>query len=236
VTAAESTAPVFLTTSAEESAGPYIEALKAAGLPADRLRVLTPEARGSAASLIAGAAGLLLCGGADVDPVRYGEAPRPDAGLEIVPERDALEWEALAAARAAGVPVWGVCRGLQVLNVFLGGSLWQDLPTQLPGLGEHSVAEPKDALVHLVRPTAEPLRTAALLAREPALVNSRHHQAVKRLAPGLVAAALSPDGLVEAAELSNGGWWVRGVQWHPENLLALRQQRELWEEFAEVVQ
>jgi putative glutamine amidotransferase len=229
---------ILLTTGAEENAQPYIEALRMVGVPGERLRVLTPEARGGAAALVADAAGLVLCGGADVDPARYGEAPRPDAGLELVAERDELEWELLGAVREARLPVWGVCRGLQVLNVFLGGSLWQDLPTQLPGLGAHAVSEPKDALTHLVQPTAKPTRLGELLSREPALVNSRHHQALKRLAPGLVPAALSPDGLVEAAEMPVGqggagsGWWVRGVQWHPENLTALAQQRVLWEVFA----
>jgi putative glutamine amidotransferase len=237
----DSNAPLLLTTSLEENAAPYLAALKAVGFPAERLRVLTPEARGSVAGLAAGAAGLVLCGGIDVDPARYGEATLPDAGVETLPERDELEWELLEAARAARLPVWAVCRGLQVLNVFLGGTLWQDLPTQLPGLGDHHVAEPKDALVHQVHPTPEPTRTGALLAAEPALVNSRHHQAIRRLAPGLAPAALSPDGLIEAVELhdpnrpGDGGWWVRGVQWHPENLLALAQQRALWQDFATVV-
>jgi putative glutamine amidotransferase len=227
---------VLLTISSEENAQPYVEALQAVGLPGERLLVLTPEARGSAAALVREAAGLVLCGGADVDPARYGEAPRPHAGLELIPERDELEWELLAAAREIRLPVWGVCRGLQVLNVFLGGSLWQDLPTQLPGLGNHAVSEPKDALAHAVRPTAQPTALGDLLSREPALVNSRHHQAIKQIAPDLVPAALSPDGLIEAAELpGNGGWWVRGVQWHPENLVALAQQRALWEELARVV-
>jgi putative glutamine amidotransferase len=232
---------ILLTTGAEENAQPYIEALRAVGVPGERLLILTPEARGKAAALVADAAGLVLCGGADVDPARYGEAPRPDAGLELAVERDELEWELLGAARDARLPVWGVCRGLQVLNVFLGGSLWQDLPTQLPGLGAHAVPEPKDALAHVVHATAKPTRLGALLSREPALVNSRHHQALKRLAPSLVPAALSPDGLVEAAEMpaihggaggDRGGWWVRGVQWHPENLIALAQQRALWNVFA----
>ncbi|HYH44441.1 MAG TPA: gamma-glutamyl-gamma-aminobutyrate hydrolase family protein, partial [Thermoanaerobaculia bacterium] len=99
----------------------------------------------------------------------------------------------------------------------------------------HAVPEPKDALTHVVRATAKPTRLGELLSREPALVNSRHHQALKRLAPSLVPAALSPDGLVEAAEMpasQGGGWWVRGVQWHPENLIALAQQRALWTVFA----
>jgi putative glutamine amidotransferase len=227
-----SRATVLLTISQEENAHPYLEALQAVGVAGERLRVLTPEARGSAAALVGEAAGLVLCGGADVDPARYGEAPRPDAGLGLIPERDELEWELLAAAREARLPVWGVCRGLQVLNVFLGGSLWQDLPTQLPGLGVHAIAEPKDALAHVVHPTSRPTALGALLSREPALVNSRHHQAIKQIAPDLVPAALSPDGLIEAAELPENGWWVRGVQWHPENLVALAQQRALWEEFA----
>jgi putative glutamine amidotransferase len=231
---------VLVATSAEERAVPYVEALKAAGVPAASLQVVTPADRDGVRELAAGAAGLVLCGGLDVAPERYGEEALPDAGVEVSAERDELDWELLAAARAERVPVWGVCRGLQCLNVFLGGSLWQDLPTERPGGVEHSVSEPPDALVHAVRVVDAGMPLAERLAGTPGesaapLVNSRHHQAVKRLADGLLPVALSPDGLVEAVVLAPGagdGWWVRGVQWHPENLIALPRQRALWEDFA----
>ena len=219
----------------DEKAAPYVEALKAVGVPAERIVVLTPGARpGVPAELVAGAAGLVLSGGADVAPERYGEAPRPNASLEVYPERDALEWELLEAARERRLPVWGVCRGLQVVNVFLGGTLWQDLPSQLPGPVPHEVLTTPDTLAHTVRPVTNGTALAERLSRETPVVNSRHHQAVKDLAPGLRTAALSPDGLVEAFELAGDperDWWVRAVQWHPENLVAMALHRALWADF-----
>lgn len=225
---------ILLSTSQEERAAPYLRALQAAGLPAERLRVITPAALGNVEEAIAGAAGLVLCGGVDVDPARYGESVRPDAGVEVLPERDELEWQLLSGAHERKLPVWGVCRGLQVINVFLGGSLWQDLPSQRPGAVAHSQPEPVDALVHTVQP-AENTALGERLSRDVALVNSRHHQAIRELAPGLNAAAMSRDGLVEAVEGSDTGWWLRAVQWHPENLVELAQQRRLWMDFAEAV-
>ena len=230
---------ILVSTGSDEYAVPYVEALKTAGLPAEAIHVITPDHPAAAAELAPRAAGLVLCGGLDVDPQRYGEAVLPDAEVELFPERDAIEWSLLAAAREAHVPVWAVCRGLQVVNVFLGGSLWQDLPSQHPSAVHHSVTEPKDALVHTVRPLGPPAAgtgLGAVLSRETAFVNSRHHQAIKRLGAGLVAVAESEDGLLEAVELPAGGdWWLRAVQWHPENLVALAQQRALWEGFARAV-
>jgi putative glutamine amidotransferase len=229
-------------------ADPYIEALKAAGANGEGFRVVTPETfHGSPAELAARAAGLLLCGGPDVEPWRYGEEPLAGAPLELNPALDAQEWDLLSGARQARTPVFGVCRGVQILNVFLGGALWQDLPTQVPGALDHDIPEPKDALTHPVQivSTADPI--GELLARETALVNSRHHQAIKALAEGLVAIGVSSDGLIEvlsgadgasptgaspaAGSSSTAGWWVKGVQWHPENLLAMSLQRALWAEF-----
>lgn len=221
---------ILVSTSTEEYAGTYVEALKAVGLPAGEVRVVVPtdEIPGG---LIREVRGLLLCGGVDVEPWRYGEETIPSAGVETFPERDAQEWRLLDGAREAQVPVWGVCRGLQVLNVYLGGSLWQDLPSQRPSPIEHSIEEPKDHLAHTVRVIDPEAPLGERLAGGDPLVNSRHHQAIKRLAPGLVAVAESPDGLVEAAILDDAGWWVRGVQWHPENLVTLPEQRALWLDF-----
>ncbi len=224
----------------DEKAAPYVEALRAVGVPAERIVVLTPDAgreawRETSAELMAGAAGLVLSGGADVAPERYGEVPRPDSRLEVYPERDALEWDLLAAARERRVPVWCVCRGLQLANVFLGGSLWQDIPTQLPSPVAHEVSVPVDSLAHAVRVAAPETHLGERLSRERVLVNSRHHQAVKDLAPGLTAVAWSPDDLVEAFELVGpeaSSWWLRGVQWHPENLVAMALHRSLWADFA----
>lgn len=223
---------ILVSTSTEEYAGPYVEALAAVGVPAGEILVVGPadEVTGE---VVRRARGLLLCGGLDVETGRYGEETIPSAGVETSPERDALEWSLLDASREAGIPVWGVCRGLQVLNVYLGGSLWQDLPSQRPSPVEHSIVEPKDHLAHSVRVVDPAAPLGNRLAPDIPRVNSRHHQAVKRLAPGLVSVAESPDGLVEAAFLDDAGWWVRGVQWHPENLIALAEQRALWLDFVQ---
>jgi putative glutamine amidotransferase len=243
-------------------AAPYVAALAAGGVAAESIRVVTPagapasSAAGPAiavasssrerdvAELAAAASGLVLCGGDDVDPSRYGEERLPGAGVEPVPERDALEWELLAAARARRLPVWAVCRGFQVLNVFFGGSLWQDLELQRPTPIAHDPGPPSDRLAHAVRvlDPAAPLGKRLVAAGPAPQVNSRHHQGVKRLAAGLVAVAAAEDGLIEAAFLAAGagsggsggagdGWWVRGVEWHPENLLALPEQLALWRDF-----
>ncbi|HET9229505.1 MAG TPA: gamma-glutamyl-gamma-aminobutyrate hydrolase family protein, partial [Thermoanaerobaculia bacterium] len=130
-------------TATDEKIAPYGEALKAVG--AEEFRYVKP---GSLApeelrAMASQAAGLVLCGGADVAPELYGEEKLNDT-VDVYPERDAMEWALLDGARDAKVPVWGVCRGLQVLNVYLGGSLWQDLPSQRPEGLEHSINDPKD--------------------------------------------------------------------------------------------
>lgn len=231
---------VLVSTSSEEKARPYVEALQAVGIPAEDIRIVEPDERDAVPELAEEAAGLVLCGGIDVAPERYGEETLPDADVEVSPERDELEWRLMDEARKAELPVWAICRGVQLLNVYLGGSLWQDLPSQRPGDIPHSIVEPKDAIAHPLEVLRPDTPTGQVLAREPAYVNSRHHQAIKDLADGLVPVARSADGLIEAVELDDPGdgegWWVRGVQWHPENLIAMPQQRELWEEFARAVQ
>jgi putative glutamine amidotransferase len=226
---------VLVSVATAERALPYRRALVAGGVPEAAIQVVTPAERGQARLLAARAAGLLLCGGEDVEPSRYGEAELPGAGVETLPERDATEWELLAGARQAGVPVLAVCRGLQVVNVFRGGSLWQDLPSQRGGEVEHWLAEPRDTLAHPVLATDAPHPLAELLARGEARVNSRHHQGVKRLAPGLLPLAHASDGLIEALALPLEEGWLAAVQWHPENLLALPLQLELWRLFAAAV-
>lgn len=224
---------ILLSASTEEYTLPYVEALRAVGFPGEQIRILTPAEREGARELAARAEGVVLCGGIDIDPARYGEEPLNET-IEILPERDELEWDLLAGAQAACVPTWCVCRGLQVLNVYLGGTLWQDLPAQHPSDIPHSIKEPKDALAHTVEVLERDTGLGDLLSREAPRVNSRHHQAIKDLAEGLIPVARSADGLLEAIELP-GDWWVRGVQWHPEDLIAVPQQLALWSDFARVV-
>ena len=157
--------------------------------------------------------GLLLTGGQDVSPALYGQTPLPECG-ETCPRRDAMETGLLRRAMALDMPVLGICRGIQFVNAALGGTLWQDLPTQRPSDVCHRQRAPYDAPSHQVEllPDA-PL--ARLLGKNTLGVNSYHHQAVRKLAPCLRPMALSPDGLTEAA-YHPGCRFLWAVQWHPE--------------------
>jgi gamma-glutamyl-gamma-aminobutyrate hydrolase PuuD len=175
--------------------------------------LLPPGARdlgATAEAALDGLHGVLLAGGADIDPARYGAARDPHTGAAR-PDRDGWELALAQAALRRGLPVLGVCRGLQVLNVALGGSLVQHLPDQVgddahcPVLGVHGR--------HRVR-VAPDTRLGAIIGGE-AEVATHHHQSIDTLADGLVPMAWSDDGVIEAAELP-AATWVIGVQWHPE--------------------
>ncbi len=197
---------------------PYIQALvSAGGLP----WLIPPLDEETALRAIAQRlAGLLLTGGVDIDPSCYGEEPcalcdRSD------PPRDRTELTLIRWALDERKPVLGICRGIQAINVACSGTLYQDIPTQRPGAIKHDCfAGPatgctRDYLAHAVR--VEPgSRLARLLATDHCSVNSMHHQGIKQLAPGLVATAFAPDGLIEGVEMVDR--FVVGVQWHPEEL------------------
>ncbi len=189
----------------------YMEGVIAAG----GLPVMLPLENGDAdlAQLCALCDGILLTGGHDVSPEFYG-AKRLSVCGACSGERDRMEAQVLRRAMAANKPVLGICRGLQFINAALGGTLWQDLPSQRPYGVNHRQAPPYDVpahSVHLVPGT--PL--AELLGRDALDVNSCHHQAVRDLAAPLESMAASPDGLVEAA-YHPGMRFLWGVQWHPE--------------------
>jgi len=175
---------------------------------------------GSPATLLDGVEALLLTGGGDIDPALFGEDRHP-AFQESEPGRDAAEIALVLQALATGLPVLAVCRGVQVLNVALGGSLIQDIPSQLPLALNHRVTDPKNALAHDAHVSAG-TRLAGLLGlagsggRVP--VNSRHHQAPNRIGEGLIVSAVAEDAVVEALELADYPFCV-GVQWHPENFV-----------------
>lgn len=217
--------PIVVACEDDAHARTYAAALVAAGAPGERIQVFTPDAPpADAPATAANAAGVLLCGGPDVDPARYGEATVPGAGVEVVDALDLLDLGLLDGARAARVPVLGVCRGLQVIDVHCGGSLWQDLPSQRPGAVPHAFPRPwpRDHRAHevTVLEEARGLELGELLGRGPVVVNSRHHQGIHRLGHGLAAVATSPDGLVEAIAGTDPSWWIEAVQWHPENMIA----------------
>jgi putative glutamine amidotransferase len=160
--------------------------------------------------------GLLLSGGGDVDPAHYGESPHAPLN-EVNAERDRLELSLARQAVEADKAVIGICRGVQVLNVALGGSLVQDIPTQQPDSLLHSfdgAQVARDTKAHSVRIESRSL-LREVMGVEQADVNSWHHQSLKRIAPGLTVVAQSPDGIIEAVEMP-GRRFVIGVQWHPE--------------------
>jgi putative glutamine amidotransferase len=162
--------------------------------------------------------GLLLTGGGDIDPARFGATPHPKVS-EVSPARDALEIAVTRRALAADVPLLAVCRGIQVLNVTLGGTLWQDLPSERPGALNHSQTERRDAPTHRVKVMGEGTRLGAVLGALEIEVNSFHHQAIRRLGEGLREVAWAEDGVIEGVELLGSHPFALGVQWHPEDLV-----------------
>lgn len=157
--------------------------------------------------------GFLFTGGHDVSPELYGEKPIAQCG-ESVLLRDNMEKLLLKKTLELNKPVLGICRGIQLINAVLGGTLYQDLPTQYSSNTEHHQSPPYDIPIHTVTlDTESPLYS--LLGAEQLEVNSYHHQAIKDLAPPLSAMAYSPDGLVEAVYMK-GKKFLWAVQWHPE--------------------
>lgn len=198
-------------------------------------RVLEPAANNTAA-IVGGLHALLLTGGVDVDPARYGEE-RLASVPSIDPVRDEFEITLIREAAAAGLPILGICRGLQILNVAFGGNLFQDVASQTPSTIQHSKTTPLCAIAHEVWITRSS-RLASLMSEKLAesdscAVNSRHHQAVKHLAEGFEVTATAPDGVVEAIEHRTLPFCV-AVQWHPENFWRTGEFRELFEGFVDV--
>lgn len=185
------------------------------------------------AAVIRGLDGLLLTGGLDVDPALYGEDAHETT--QIAPERDRFEVPLSRAAMEHDVPIFAICRGVQVLNVAGGGSLVQDIASTMTSDLNHSVDVPKNHVAHAVRITPG-TRLAAALGPDADLetcpVNSRHHQSVARVAPAFVVSAVSPDGVVEAIERPDRTFCV-GVQWHPENFVQSGEFSGLFREFVE---
>jgi putative glutamine amidotransferase len=207
----------------------YLESVRRAGATPLELTLADDPAA------IAGTVdGLLLTGGGDVDPALYGATPHATFGA-AEPGRDAFEIALVRAVLEAGKPVFAICRGMQLLNVALGGDLVQDIPTEVNGAAHHDVREPRYALAHEVWTTQgsrfSTLMREKLVDGESCQVNSRHHQAVKHLGAGLEVVATAPDGVIEAVE--RPGTFCLGVQWHPENFWRTGEFRPLFEGFVD---
>jgi putative glutamine amidotransferase len=206
----------------------YIQAVIQAGglplivapnLPADDLQ-----------RLIALADGFLLCGGGDVEPIRYGgEACARLTGLD--PQRDLFELQLLQDVLKADKPLLAICRGVQVLNVALGGTLICDIASQLPQAAKHDYfpGYKRDLVVHEVSIQANTLLAEALGVKKVG-TNSLHHQALDKVAPGLVVSARANDGVIEGVEMPSKRF-VLGVQWHPECMPESPVMQHLFEAF-----
>jgi putative glutamine amidotransferase len=159
--------------------------------------------------------------------------------VNVAPERDEFEIGLVRAARARGLPIFAICRGIQVLNVACGGTLVQDIPTQVENALDHALKVPPHTSFEYAHDVW--VENDSLLARlmqerlsgsDSCAVNSRHHQAVKELAPGFRVVATAPDGIVEAIEDPHARFCL-GVQWHPENFWRTGEFRCLFEAFVE---
>jgi putative glutamine amidotransferase len=209
----------------------YEESLRRAGA---ELRTLDLR-RDKPADVVAAADGILLAGGGDVLPAIYGEAAHPSFSA-AEPGRDEYELELVRRAVEADLPLFAICRGAQVLAVGYGGTLVQDIPTQIAGTIGHDVRESRVAIAHEVWMTTGTLLEQLMRARidegEELDVNSRHHQAPKSAAGDLVVSGTAPDGVIEAIEDPSKRFCL-GVQWHPENFYRTGEFRPLFEGFVE---
>ena len=212
----------------------YVHALEQAGL----VPLVVPPLGGgigAARSVMRAVRGLVLTGGEDLDPARYAATPHPALGPTHA-GRDATEVALTRAARELSRPTLAICRGAQLLNVALGGTLVQDVPSERPSDVAHDARGARGSRTHHVT-VAAGSRLASSLGATRLVVNSMHHQAVDRVGEGLRATAHAPDGLIEGIETAAAEWWAVGVQWHPEELTegAAPWDRALFSAFAEQV-
>ena len=236
---------VALTTSALESGGPYrqpsvflyeryITALEEVGVAP--LLVTPAHSTASVRAMLEICDGLVLSGGEDVDPSRYGESPSPALGA-VSRRRDEVEFCAMEVALERQIPILGICRGAQVINVALGGTLYQDLATDMPGSLMHRQEQPWGQRSQHARVIADS-RLHEIVGAQDLFINSYHHQAMRDVAAELVVVARADDGMVEAVEGRDHPWLI-GVQWHPERYEASTPStdpdRRLFHAFADVV-
>ncbi|HEU4685556.1 MAG TPA: gamma-glutamyl-gamma-aminobutyrate hydrolase family protein [Nitrospira sp.] len=213
--------------------GRYIRAIEElGGIP---IVLPLPCAATSRRRLLSGIDGLLLTGsGPDLSPSLYGERQRYPFAV-MSERRAAFELDAARMARASGIPVLGICGGMQTMNVALGGSLYQDIQSQFANPLQHRQAKPATSVSHRVRVAAGTL-LRRIVGKATLQVNSSHHQSVKDVAPTLVPTAVAPDGIVESIELPSHPFFL-GIQWHPEFLFdRYPLHRRLFEAFLRAAQ
>lgn len=210
----------------------YIRALSQAGLTP---LVVPPLQSVDADALLGAVRGLVLSGGEDVDPREYG-ARASDKTYAPHRGRDRCELALTRRAHELRIPTLAICRGIQLLNVAFGGTLIQDIPSEVPSALPHDLPDQRTHRVHDVQLAAGSALAAALGATRVS-VNSSHHQAIDRAAPGLAVTARAGDGVIEGAEWTADDWWMRAVQWHPEEIVGDDQpwDRNLFRSFAEAL-
>lgn len=192
------------------------------------------------ADALDGIDGVMLTGGGDISPEHYGGTPHPSL-IDVEPERDVFEFALVKEARKRHMPILAICRGIQVLNVACGGSLIEDIASEETGPLEHNLKVPPNqpfSRAHEVWVEKDALLASLLgerLESDSIDVNSRHHQAVKDVAPGFKVTATAPDGVVEAIEDPSAAFCL-GVQWHPENFWRTGEFRPLFEGFLNAAQ
>jgi putative glutamine amidotransferase len=209
----------------------YTDAILRAGL----IPVVAPPLPASrTADLLAGVAGLVLTGGEDVEPRRYGANPHPS--VDVHTSRDESELALFDLVRQRAIPTLAICRGIQLANVAMGGTLVQDISSERPNAIVHDSPSERFERVHGVRVEAGS-RLAGALGAEQVATNSFHHQAIDRIGAGLRVTATTSDGVVEGVEAEDDAWWMLGVQWHPEELLDTPEDwdRRLFAAFAAAV-
>lgn len=192
----------------------YVKALESAGL----IPLVVPplSSNDSVAEIVSRVDGVLLTGGEDVEPSLYGQPRSPHCGESNI-ARDHTEIALVRAAQESRKPLMAICRGPQLLNVALGGTLIQDIPSEIPNALQHEDRADRAGRVHEV--SIEPgSMLAKAVGANHITVNSLHHQAVRDIAPLLKATAHAPDGIIEGLESKSDDWWVLAVQWHPEEM------------------
>jgi putative glutamine amidotransferase len=217
---------------AKGTESPYYKALLAVGVKPEELEVVSPSH--PSIPNIKGYDGVLFGGGKDINPKYYQEAVKYPGLVQIDAKRDAFEFGLFDRAHRHGLPILGICRGIQMINVKFGGTLYQDLSQDLnaePRVEHgHAPSAPGVASIHAVTLT-DPESRLAETFKGSCVVNSRHRQAIKRLGHGLKVTCRAQDGLVEAVESAHAYPFLMAVQWHPEEMLDRPEARQLFAKF-----